>query len=57
MFESPTDTLGAVAWGVGLRAGHTPVYGMTPQFSVEAGQVNAGFASANRVMANLGVSF
>lgn len=56
-FETPTQLLGAVAWGVGLRASHAPVLGLSPQFSVEAGHVNAGIASANRVMANLGVSF
>lgn len=56
-FETPGVPIGAVAWGAGLRASHEPVLGVTPQLSVEAGHVNAGLASANRVMVNLGVNF
>ncbi|MDE1939461.1 MAG: ShlB/FhaC/HecB family hemolysin secretion/activation protein [Alphaproteobacteria bacterium] len=55
-YDIPGTVLGAVAWGAGLRLGHAPVEGLTPQLSLEFGHVDAGVASANRVMVNLGLS-
>jgi hemolysin activation/secretion protein len=46
----------AWAYGGGVRIAHAQVLGLTPQLSVEAGHVDAGIASASRVMVSLGVS-
>jgi hemolysin activation/secretion protein len=56
-FESPTQILEANGYGAGVRLSYPAVYGLTPNLSVEGGRVNAGLASDNRVMVNLGVSF
>ena len=55
-YAIPGTVLSADAWGAGLRLSHAPVEGLTPQLSLEFGHVNAGVASANRIMVSLGVS-
>jgi hemolysin activation/secretion protein len=56
-YEAANDILKADGYGAGLRINRTPIEGLSPTLSVEAGHDNAGLASANRVMIDLGVSF